>query len=416
MVLCLICSLFTFVIFYVVPRQGNTQLTRGRLDTTRTQQFSGPVVVQYWQWVSGVAHGSLGHSYVSRRPVAKIVRDALPVTLALTIGGAILWLLIALPLGVLSALRPRSFLDRTATVVVLIGISIHPLWLGLFLSYLFGYRLHALPFTGYCDMFSPVGSCGGPAQWFTHMLMPWITFALVFAAIYVRMIRATVTETLEEDYVRFARAKGMSEWAVLRRHCLPNAFIPVVPMVAMDISRFALPTALFVETAFGLPGLGRVLRDALLRNDLPVIVGVVVVSVLVIVIVNFLGEIVQAFIDPAREAAGGPGSGLEDSRRRPSRSGRGRAPTTVARASPPANRITVGSESTPWSNAVCGCSSMFIVTNPTPGCSASSSSSTRPTAAHGPHQGAQKSTTTGRPAPSTSSAKLASVISSIRLA
>jgi peptide/nickel transport system permease protein len=296
--LCLICSLFTFVIFYVVPRQGNTQFTRGRLDTTRTQQFSGPVVVQYWQWISGVAHGSLGHSYVSRRPVAKIVRDALPVTLALTIGGAILWLLIALPLGVLSALRPRSFLDRTATVVVLIGISIHPIWLGLFLSYLFGYRLHALPFTGYCDMFSPVGSCGGPAQWFTHMLMPWITFALVFAAIYVRMIRATVTETLEEDYVRFARAKGMSEWAVLRRHCLPNAFIPVVPMVAMDISRFALPTALFVETAFSLPGLGRVLRDALLRNDLPVIVGVVVVSVLVIVIVNFLGEVVQAFIDP----------------------------------------------------------------------------------------------------------------------
>jgi peptide/nickel transport system permease protein len=183
-------------------------------------------------------------------------------------------------------------------VVTLIGISIHPLWLGLFLSYFIGYRLHALPFTGYCDMFSPVGSCGGPGQWFTHMLMPWLTFALVFAAIYVRMIRATVTETLEEDYVRFARAKGMSEWKVLRRHCLPNAFIPVVPMVAMDISRFALPTALFVETAFSLPGLGRVLRDALIRNDLPVIVGVVVVSVLVIVIVNFLGEIAQAIIDP----------------------------------------------------------------------------------------------------------------------
>jgi peptide/nickel transport system permease protein len=130
------------------------------------------------------------------------------------------------------------------------------------------------------------------------MLMPWFTFALVFAALYVRMIRATVTESLQEDYVRFARAKGMSEWTVLRRHALPNAFIPVIPMIAMDISRFALPTALFVETAFGLPGLGRVLRDALIRNDLPVIVGVVVVSVIVIVIVNFLGELLQAVVDP----------------------------------------------------------------------------------------------------------------------
>lgn len=299
LLLCLILSLFTFMVFYVVPRGQNTQRTRGRLaDIQRADQFSGPIFVQYARWVNGVAHGSLGRSYVSRRPVSTIVRDALPVTLALTVGGAIFWLLIALPLGVLSAIRPRSMLDRTATVVVLMGISIHPLWLGLFLSWLLGYRLHLLPFTGYCDMFSPVGRCGGPTQWFTHLLMPWFTFALVFAALYVRMIRATVAETLQEDYVGFARAKGMSEWAVLRKHVLPNAFIPVVPMVAMDISRFALPTALFVETAFGLPGLGQTLRNALLRNDLPVIVGVVVVTVLVIALVNFVGEVIQALIDP----------------------------------------------------------------------------------------------------------------------
>jgi peptide/nickel transport system permease protein len=297
--LCLILSLFTFMIFYVVPRGQDTQRTRGRLaDIQRTQQFSGPVFVQYGQWVSGVARGSLGHSYVSRRPVRDIIRNALPVTLALTIGGAVVWLLIALPLGVLSALRPRSLLDRAATVVTLVGISTHPLWLGLILSYSLGYQLHLLPSAGYCDLFSPVGRCGGPTQWFTHMLLPWFTFALVFAALYVRMIRATVTETLQEDYVRFARAKGMSEWGVVRRHALPNAFIPLIPMVAMDISRFALPTALFVETAFGLPGLGQTLRNALIRNDLPVIVGVVVVTALVIAIVNFAGDVIQALIDP----------------------------------------------------------------------------------------------------------------------
>ena len=299
LLLCLILSLFTFVIFYVVPRGQQTQQTRGRLvDIQRTQQFSGPVFVQYARWVSAVAHGSLGRSYVSRRPVWDIIRDALPVTLALTDGGAVFWLLIALPLGVLSAIRPRSLLDRTATVLVLVGISTHPLWLGLILSYSLGYQLHLLPSAGYCDLFSPVGSCGGPTQWFAHMLLPWFTFSLVFAALYVRMIRATVTETLQEDFVRFARAKGMSEWAVLRRHAQPNAFIPVIPMVAMDISRFALPTALFVETAFGLPGLGQTLRNALIRNDLPVIVGVVVVTALVIAIVNFVGELIQAAIDP----------------------------------------------------------------------------------------------------------------------
>ncbi len=296
--LCLVMSLITFVMFYVVPRNSNTQRTRGRLDTTRTQQFSGPVLDQYAHWVGGVLHGSLGHSYVSRRPVSQIVLEATPVTLALTIGGAVIWLLIALPLGILSAAWPRSPADRVATVVVLIGMSTHPLWVGLILSYFLGYQLHVLPVSGYCDMFHPVGSCGGPVQWFTHMLMPWFTFALVFAALYVRMIRATVGEVLQEDYVRLARAKGMSEWAVMRRHALPNAVVVIVPMVAMDIARFALPTALFVETAFSLPGLGRVLRDALLRNDLPVIIGVVIVSVLVISIVNFLGEVIHASLDP----------------------------------------------------------------------------------------------------------------------
>ena len=111
-VLVLICSLFTFVIFYVVPRQGNTQRTRGRLDSNRTREFSGPVLEQYGRWVGGVLHGDLGRSYSSRRPVARIVEQALPVTLALTIGGAIIWLLIAIPIGILSALRPRSLLRR----------------------------------------------------------------------------------------------------------------------------------------------------------------------------------------------------------------------------------------------------------------------------------------------------------------
>jgi peptide/nickel transport system permease protein len=171
----------------------------------------------------------------------------------------------------------------------------------LILSFGLGYHLHLLPLTGYCDMFHSETACGGPVQWFTHLLLPWVTFALVFAALYVRMIRASVTETIQEDYVLLARAKGMSEWATLRRHVLPNAMLSVVPMVAMDISRFALPTALFVETSFGLPGLGHVLRDALIRNDLPVIVGVVVVSVVVITLVNFAEAVIDPRVKPRSE-------------------------------------------------------------------------------------------------------------------
>jgi peptide/nickel transport system permease protein len=299
LMLCLVLSLITFTIFYVVPRQHRVQRLRGTfVDVQRAQQFKGPVVVQYAHWVGAVAHGSMGRSYVNRRPVSDILAQATPVTLSLTIGGALIWMLIAVPLGIFSALRPRSTVDRSATALVLVGLSMHPLWLGLVLSYIFGYRLHALPMTGYCDMVHPETACGGPVQWFTHLLMPWFTFALVFAALYVRMIRASVTEALQEDYVRLARAKGMSEWAAVRRHALPNAFLVIVPMVAMDIARFALPTALFVETAFGLPGLGQVLRDALVRNDLPVIVGVVVVTAFVIACLNFVGELLQVFSDP----------------------------------------------------------------------------------------------------------------------
>jgi ABC-type dipeptide/oligopeptide/nickel transport system permease component len=152
--LCLVLSLITFVIFYVVPRQQRVQRLQGRfVDIQRAQQFSG-------------------RSYVSRQAVSQILLDAKPVTLSLTIGGAVIWMLIAVPLGVFSALWPRSSIDRTATVLVLIGISTHPLWLGLVLSYLLGNQLHAPPVAGYCDMFNSPTTGGGPVQWFTHLLMP----------------------------------------------------------------------------------------------------------------------------------------------------------------------------------------------------------------------------------------------------
>lgn len=296
--LCLTLSVVTFIIFYVVPTQEVQAQGGGFTDLRKSSQLNGAISHQYLQWVWHLAHGSLGHSFFSRRTVNSIIGDAAPVTIWLTLGGAVVWMLIAAPLGVLSALRPRSLIDRGATTIVLVGISAHPLWLGLIFSWFFGFKLGWLPDSGYCDLIKPSTSCGGPVQWFTHMLLPWFTFALVFAAIYVRMIRATVTEALQEDYVRSAKAKGLTEWAAVRKHVLPNALLPVVTMLAMDIGRFALPTALFIENAFGLPGLGQVLYVSLQRNDLPVLVGVVVFTAATVVVLNLLADLMYAAFDP----------------------------------------------------------------------------------------------------------------------
>jgi peptide/nickel transport system permease protein len=297
-VLCFVLSLVTFIIFYVIPTNRVQVRGGGFTDLQRASQLSGPIVEQYLQFVWHIGQGSLGNSFFSRRSVNDILLDAAPVTLSLTIGGAIVWLVIALPIGVFSAMRPRSLLDRGATAFVLIGFSAHPLWLGLIFSWFFGFKLGVLPKSGYCDLINPAGGCGGPVQWFTHLILPWLTFALFFAALYVRMIRASVAEALHEDYVRSARAKGMSEWRAVRTHVLPNALLPVIAMLAMDIGRFALPTALFVETAFGLPGLGNVLYESLLRNDLPVLVGVVIFTALGVALLNLLTDLLYGVFDP----------------------------------------------------------------------------------------------------------------------
>jgi peptide/nickel transport system permease protein len=225
------------------------------------------------------------------------------VTASLVIGGAITWFLLAIPIGILSALRPRSLLDKGLMILVLIGASAHPLWLGLVLSYLLGFKLHVFPITGYCDFFGPSTFCGGPTQWAYHLLLPWLTFAFLFAALYARMIRASMLEAMDEDYVRTARAKGAGPAQVMRRHVLRNAMLPVVSMLGMDIG-VAFGGALFIETAFGLPGIGKVLVRGLAGGDLPVIMGVVLVVSFAVAIANLIVDILYCWIDPRVRASG----------------------------------------------------------------------------------------------------------------
>jgi peptide/nickel transport system permease protein len=238
-----------------------------------------------------------------------MIWNAVPVTLALLVGGTILWLLIAFPIGIISALRPRSLLDRGLMVFVLIGVAAHPVWLGFSLSYLLGYRAHVFPVAGYCDFaYDPHSPnlCGGPKQWAYHLVLPWVTFAFLFAALYARMIRACVLETMDEDYVRTARAKGAGEWRVLRKHVLRNALMPVVAMLSMDMVVISLTGVIFIETVFQLPGLGTLLYRGLTTNDLGLILGIVVVISFAVTIANMIGDIVYSLLDPRVSLRGPP--------------------------------------------------------------------------------------------------------------
>jgi peptide/nickel transport system permease protein len=296
-----------FFLFFVLPSDP-TRIGRGstavEVDIRDAYRIEGPLLEEYGEFIWGILrHGDLGRSVFNGQPVTEIVARAAPVTASLMLGGVILWLGIALPVGILSALRPRSLLDRVATVFVLVGISAHPVWIGYVLSYTFGYELGWFPFTGYCDFINPSGSCGGPVQWTYSLFLPWLSVAFLFAALYSRMIRASVLETLNEDYVRTARAKGLSELVVVRSHVLRTSLLPVVTMLGMDVG-LAFGAAVFIETVFGLPGLGALLLPSLRRQDLPVVVGLVLVVTTAIIVFNLIVDLLYARLDPRVRVSG----------------------------------------------------------------------------------------------------------------
>ena len=297
-------TIVTFVIFFMVPAEPARLCAgpQGRAEQIeRCRVFLGldkPIYVQYGRYMKRlVVDRSLGRSFASRQEVNVIVMRAAPVTASLVFGGALLWLLIAVPLGILSALRPRSLLDRVAMVFVLVGISAHPVWIGLILSYFVGYKLHLTPLGGYCDFINPSTDCGGPVDWLHSMILPWTAYALLFAALYVRMIRANTLDTLNEDYVRTARAKGAGESRVMRSHVLRNSMMPIVTMLGMDVG-LALGGAIFTESVFGLPGLGKVAIESLTGFDMPIIMGITVFATLAIIVFNLAVDLAYAWVDP----------------------------------------------------------------------------------------------------------------------
>jgi peptide/nickel transport system permease protein len=300
--LLLAMTLITFIVFFVIPSDRSRvafRTGRGEYDIRQSVGLSGTVWSQYGQYVWHLAHGNFGRSFRAHDQVRDVLISSAPVTASLVIGGAVVWLLISLPLGVLAAIKPRSLLDRAAMIFVLVGISVHPIWLGLIFLYVFGFKLSIFPLGQYCEVFNPPpgAQCGGLVQWAWHLVLPWFTFALLFAALYVRMVRANVLESYDEDYVRTARAKGASEFRVLRRHVLRNALLPVVSMVGMDVA-IAMGGTLFVEQVYGLPGLGKTVVRGLQTYDLPIILGVVVIVTSSIVVLNLIVDLLYGVLDP----------------------------------------------------------------------------------------------------------------------
>jgi peptide/nickel transport system permease protein len=295
-------SVATFVLFFIAPHDPARAIA-GRLATPETVALvrhrlglDQPVLVQYWHFLTRLLHGDLGYSFASSASVSSLLTSRLPVTISLTAGTAVIWLTTGVLVGVLSASRPRSLVDRSATVFVLAGLSMPTFLLGLLLIYVFFYRAHLaglnwFPAGGY------VPFAQDPLGWFQHLVLPWITLALVTSAAYSRLTRGSLLDTLGEDYVRTARSKGLSERRVLFGHGLRSALTPVVTQFGIDVGTL-LGGAIVTETVFGLPGLGQLAVQSVTSQDLPVIIGIVLVAALFIVVANILVDLTYAALDP----------------------------------------------------------------------------------------------------------------------
>ena len=328
-VLLLALTLATFLIFKTIPLdpaclkvdcgQGSTA-TKAQLQAIDHQLgVDRPILVQYKDFIWSLArHGSFGSSW-SNSNINETLRSGLAHTASILLGGVVFLLALAIPLGIISALRQNSALDRAILFGSIFGIALHPLIIGYLLRQIFGATLHVLPSSFYCTIAKPhipppppgvhvippppgtPGPCYGLGSWASHLVLPWLTFALFFLPLYIRLIRARVLETLGEPHVATARAKGASEQRVMLRHVLRPALIPLTPMVAMDLGG-ALMAAIYIEFVFSLGGIGGLVLGVLSPDragyDLPLVASLFFVIAAIIVLLNLIADIVQTALDP----------------------------------------------------------------------------------------------------------------------
>lgn len=253
--------------------------------------LTDPLVLQYGRWLLGVLRGDWGVSFQNKRPVAQLLGDKMPVTLALTIGGLVVTVLVGLPLGIVAGVRPRSLSDRLATLLATLGQAIPGFWLGLLLMSLFAVQLRWFPILGYRPWRSD------PVAWFYGLVLPWLALGLPTSAVVIRQTRAAIQEVLETDYVRAARAGGATGVSLLWRHVLRNALLPVITVVGLRVP-VLVGGAIVVEQVFALPGLGALTVNGVLSQDIPVIQGIVLFTAVVVVFTNLLVDVSYHWLNP----------------------------------------------------------------------------------------------------------------------
>ena len=300
-------TLITFIVFTVLPAADPAALRAGRqpspeLIASIRQQFGldDPKPVQFIRYIGDIlpfvgGDGvNFGYSFQSNTEVLPQILDRLPVTIFLTAGAVVVWLAVGIPIGVISAIKTGTWLDRLTMGLALIAISCPVYFLGLVALFLFDENIGRWPLLPGSGAYGDATTFPGHAA---ALIMPWCVLATAFAAVYARFLRGNLIDTMQEDYIRTARAKGLSERRVVFRHGVRAAITPIVTLLGLDIG-ILLGGAILTETVFNIPGIGRYAYDAIIRFDLPVIQGTVLFGAFFIVIMNLIVDILYAFIDP----------------------------------------------------------------------------------------------------------------------
>jgi peptide/nickel transport system permease protein len=279
----------TFLLLYMVPADPAVQIA-GRSATAQTVAnirrelgLDQPLLAQFLRYLGGLLHGDLGRSYAQKTDVMTLILSRLPATITLMIAGIAAELAIGVSLGVIAAVRRNSFLDRAVMIASFTTISAPQFLVALLLLYVFAATLGWFPMSGF----------GSPA----HVVLPALTLGILGAGWYARIVRSTMIDVLNQDYVRTAKAKGVAPVRVVLRHALPNALLPVIAMIGIDIGQF-MAGLVVVEAVFGWPGIGQLAWQAIQQVDIPIIMGVTLVSALAIVLGNLLADLIAPFIDP----------------------------------------------------------------------------------------------------------------------
>ncbi len=302
-VLLILVSALTFLFFDIFPSVDPAILRAGRNSDPHTIAYirhelglDKPIYTQFFVYMKNLfLHFNFGYSFYSGASVLGLIKDRLPATLSLTAGAAVVWLLAGIPVGIISAIKRGSVLDRLSMGVALVFVSMPVFWLGLVLLYLFANDIGRFTILPGANTY--VGLTTSPVHWFTSLILPWIVLAATSAAIYSRLLRGSLIEAMGEDYIRTARAKGLRERRVIWHHGVRSAITPVVTILGLDIGAL-LGGAVITETVFDIPGIGRLNYDAIVHADFPIVQGTVLLAALFIIVANIVVDIAYAYLDP----------------------------------------------------------------------------------------------------------------------